>query len=200
MGTVTARSVLRRVGVLLHDTSFVHWTESELLDYLCDGQREAVIHKPSAFVRQVEFVCAAGTLQTLPVDANTLVDIPCNTNGPAISVTARTALDSLAPDWHQHKADPQVLHFCYNPQDPKHFYVYPRSPGGNRIQLSYNAVPPDIGIDAPLTLDDLYVGALVDYVIYRAYSKDSEHAAHGDAAQRHYGAFLTSLVGKTKAT
>lgn len=197
MGTVTARGVLRRVGILLHDTSFVHWTESELLDYLCDGQREAVIYKPNAYVRCVDFPCAPGTLQTLPADGNTLVDIPCNTGGAVISVIPRAALDSQAPDWHQHRAEPQAIHYCYSPLDPKRFYIYPRSPGGNSVQLIYNAIPPDIGADSPIALDDMYVGALVDYVVYRAFSKDAVHAPPGSkSAAQHYQNFLSAIKGK----
>ena len=47
-----------------------------------------------------------------------------------------------------------------------------------------------------MQLDDVYEGALLDYVLYRAYAKDAENPANMNRSTSHYQAFVSALGGK----
>lgn len=197
MGTLAVTALIGRVATLLNDAENVHWTQSELVDWLNDGQRELVLHRPTACVVNADLALVAGTKQKLPTDGNTLVDIPRNTDGNAIRVVDRRDLDAFQPDWHAtSKAKAKVEHFCYSPADPKTFYVFPPSPGGNSVELIYNAIPPQVGLESRISVDDIYSSALVDYVLFRAFAKDTDYAPNAVTSGAHYQAFLAAITGQ----
>ncbi|ATQ79230.1 hypothetical protein CR152_32155 (plasmid) [Massilia violaceinigra] len=169
-----------------------------MLDWLIDGQREAALINPSIFMRTTPVTLVVGTLQHLPIDGKALLDVPRNANGHAVTRIARKALDAQVPDWHSPaRAKAKVLHFCFSGDDPKTFYVFPPSPGGNAVTAVYEAIPPALTLNDPISLDDSYVGALLDYLMYRAYEKDSEYAPENAGfAALHRGAFNALVKGK----
>ena len=84
----------------------------------------------------------------------------------------------------------------YDPVDPKNFYVYPHpSGGGHTLEIVYSASPSDITISnfssdtTVISLDDLYANPILDFMLYRAYQKDSEFA--GDIQR--YSGYLQSF-------
>jgi hypothetical protein len=189
--------LLARVSVLLQDVAHTRWPLAELLNWLNDGQREVVLRKPNAYVVSRAFALAYGTKQVLPADAVLLVDVVRNLSGKAIRQVERAVLDAQNLGWHDQLPATAVQHFCYTPLDPKHFYVYPPNNGTGQVELAYSALPPDCVLGGALSLDEIYQSPLVDYVMYRAYSKDSEQAD----TQRlilHYAAFDRSLGGKAQ--
>src|SRR3546814_40166 len=93
-----------------------------------------------------------------------------------------------------------IQHYMYDPLDPKHYFVYPKAPvSGWYVQLVYSSAPTDAEDDDAKTIgiDDIYANALVDYVLYRAYSKDAQYAQNASLAAAHYGVFANSLGVKT---
>ena len=101
MPTVTVNSTLARAAVLLQDVSNIRWPLPELLDWLNDGQREIVLKKPNASIKNEPFVLAVGTKQTLPADGVQLIDVVRNLPGTAIRIVSREILDAQLPDWHE---------------------------------------------------------------------------------------------------
>ena len=51
-----------------------------------------------------------------------------------------------------------------------------------------------------ISLPDIYGNVLQDYILYRAYTKDSEYAGNAQRAQAHYAAFANALGIEIKAT
>ena len=98
MATITTTSIITKVTTLLQDSTNIRWTQSELLDWLNDGQREIVMYKPNACVKNVDVTLVAGTKQTLPADGISMIDSPRNTNGNAVRVTNRQVLNAQIPD------------------------------------------------------------------------------------------------------
>ena len=205
MATITVSSVLARCAVLLQDPTNIRWPQAELLDWLNDGQREIALYKPNAFVKNLSVQLTAGTKQSLPADGVSLVDVVRNMGangtapGNAVRAVAREILDSQTPDWHAAAQVASVKHFVYSVLDPKNFYVYPPSNGTGRVEIIYVAAPADATLAGTITLDDIFVTALVNYILYRAYSKDAEFAANAAAAQAYYQAFQGLLAGKAGA-
>jgi len=200
MGTLLTTSILSRAATLLNDAENVHWPVTELIEWLNDGQREIVLYRPSACVRHLDKKLEKGTRQALPEDGNSLVDIPRNTDGYVIRQVERRELDAFQPDWHLPiKAKSKVEHFCWSPNDPKTFYVYPPSPGGNSVELVYNANPSQVGVGSAIAVDDIFASALVDYILFRALAKDTDYAPNAASADTHYRAFLAAVRPEGKA-
>lgn len=204
MATVTVSSVIGKVQTILQDTTGIRWPSDELLGWLNDGQREIVLYKPNAFVKNTAVKLVSGTKQTLPADGVQLIDVVRNmgtsggTPGRAIRITMREILDSQTPNWHAEAASDVVKHYMYTVLDPKTYYVYPPQPASNTsyVELIYGAAPTNATLDGVITLDDIYQTILVDYSLYRAYSKDTEFAADQNRAATHQKAYIAALTGK----
>lgn len=58
----------------------------------------------------------------------------------------------------------------------------------------YSKVPTDLSsASSNLDIDDIYGNAVIDYVLFRAYQKDSEYAGNAQRAQTHYQLFLNCI-------
>jgi hypothetical protein len=210
---ITAQSIVRRVVETLQDNTSVRWPVNELVRYLNDGQREIVLYRPDAMVTNAAVALAAGSKQSLPANGTKLIEVVRNTGGGRRSVRLvnREILDSQSPGWHNITGATEILHFMYDPRDPKIFYVYPpAAASGASLDVVYAAMPTDItepadgalytAVTGNISVPDIYGNVIQDYVLYRAYSKDSEYAGNAARAQAHYGAFANALGVEMKAT
>jgi hypothetical protein len=198
MATITGTALIDRTSVILQDTTNIRWPRSELLGWLNDGQREIVLHKPNAYIKNQVITLANGSKQTLPSDGVALIDVPRNQAGNAIRVVSREILDAQIPGWHASASSSVTKHYVYSPLDPKTFYVYPPS-SGNNVDLVYAASPTDIAEGATILVDDIYATALINYMLFRAYSKDAEYASNKVQADSFYGQFQALLGAKVTA-
>lgn len=207
MGTITAQEIINKVQIQLQDTTGIRWPDStELLGWLNDGQREVLVFKPNANVVNASVQLVAGTKQALPADGIQLIDVVRNmgsngtTPGNAIRIAMREILDAQAPNWHTETPSATTKHYMYTPLDPKRFYVYPPSNAAGHVELVYSAIPAKVAaLNNTITIDDIYSNVLVDYVLYRAYSKDTDYAANPARASACQAAYTASLTGKTQA-
>ena len=210
MGTIVAHNagstgVLDKAAIILQDTTGVRWPQdAELFLWLNDGQREIVLRKPDAYSQNLVVQLVSGTKQTIPAAGIQLLDVVSNmgtgsTPGRAITRIDREILDEQRPNWHSETASAETKHYMFDPRDPKTFYTYPpqhSTPG--YVRMVYAAAPSDLAtVSSAITLDDVYAGVLLDYILYRAYSKDADLTP--TAPQRaisHYNAFLAALGAK----
>ena len=205
MGTITVQSVIDRAEQVLYDTTNVRWSVTELLGWFNDGQREVVALRPDTYPAVSSVKLTSGTKQTLPADGYTLLTVvrnmgtDGNSPGNAVREVQRRQLDADSPGWHAEIGNNVTDHYIFDPRTPKIFYVYPPSLGNNYIELVYSRVPGDVLIGATITLDDVYANVLLDYVLYRAYSRDFEQPGAGDRALAHRAAFENGLGLKAQA-
>lgn len=191
----TVRSILNRASSLLNDEEFVRWSESELLEWLNDGQR--VIAKgpaTDAFVLRADIVAVAGSVQALPGDGIRLIDVVKNvSSGSAILQSDYAIVDMLSPAWRAAAAG-VAENFFYNEDNPTEFEVYPPQAGGEAIEIVYNAQPGDALITGNIIISDMYADSLIDYIAYRGFSKDTEDvSAELSRATAFYRAFLLGI-------
>jgi len=205
MATITAASIIAKAQTILQDTTGIRWPDPELLGWLNDGQREVVLYKPNASIKNTTMTTVAGSKQSIPADGVSLIDVVRNmgngsTPGSAIRITMREVLDSQIPNWHaSSNQNATAKHYMYSPLDPRNFYLYPPSTGGVGIDIIYAASPADVASTSnTITLDDIYQTVLLDYLLYRAYSKDTEFAADQNRASTHQKAYLAALTGKAQ--
>lgn len=201
MATITANALLERVNQRLIDPGYVRWPRQELLDYLNDAVRAILIRRPDANTATVSFTCAAGTRQTLPAEAIRLIDIPRNEAGRAVRHIDRALLDENYPDWQRGKSASAIQGFVYDERDPKTFWVYPGVRAGVKLELVHSLAPAlltltQLDASALLPLDDVYFNPLYDFVLYRAHSKDAEHAVNAQLAGSHFQSFTLAMGEK----
>lgn len=216
---VKVSEVLQRAQTLIQDNTGVRWPLPELAGWLNDATREVALHKPSASSQSVMLNLQSGTRQTIPSGALMLLRVIRNLRGSssdsnrlggrAVRVVNRDVLDTQHPDWHDEtttSSTAEVRHFVFDESDPTSFYVYPANNGSGRVEALVSQAPPPVStngttissysnVDVPLP--DIYVNAVLDYVLYRAYSKDASFAENMERANYHYTAFANSLGLKT---
>jgi hypothetical protein len=210
---IAAQSIIRRVVETLQDNTSVRWPVSELVRYLNDGQREIVMYRPDAMVTNASVSLVAGSKQALPANGTKLIEVVRNSTGGQRSVRMvnREILDAQSPNWHNIAGSTEVLHFMYDPRDPKVFYVYPPAAAdGASLDIVYAALPTDItepaagatftAVTGNISVPDIYGNVLQDYILYRAYTKDSEYAGNAQRAQAHYAGFANALGVELRAT
>lgn len=210
---ITAQSIVRRVVETLQDNTSVRWPVNELVRYLNDGQREIVMYRPDAMVTNTTLTLVAGSRQSLPANGAKLIEVVRNNTANSkrsVRLVNREILDAQSPNWHNITGVAEVLHFMYDPRDPKVFYVYPPALNTAAVDIVYSALPTDItepadgavytAVSGNISVPDIYGNVLQDYMLYRAYSKDSEYAGNAQRAQAHYAAFANALGVEMKAT
>lgn len=204
MGTVIAQSMIDKASILLLDVAKVRWTQAELLGWLNDGQRDIATHRADACVKTEAMTLAASTIkQAIPASGKQFVRLTRNLgadgtrSGRAITECDRATLDLFSPTWPRDSFGPEVIHYMPDPVDPKAFVVYPKAPAGQlQVEIEYTYIPADIAAGAAITISDSFANALLDYVLYRAHSKDSEYVVAG-LASGYYQAYAAAL-GITK--
>lgn len=198
-----AGELIDRARTILQDATSVRWPLKELCQWLNDGQREVVLKKPSATAATVTLPMREGTLQFLPDNFISLLRVTRNIGGRVVTVVSRDLMDAQNPDWHNTRPATGVRHFMFDEANPQAFYVYPPSDGRGEIEAVVSVSPVDVPVtgdpesldsyQSPIALKDIYANALVDYVLYRAYSKDAQVAGATMRAAAHFNQFNSAL-------
>lgn len=218
-----AKDVLNRAAITLQDQGFTRWPLPELLLYLNDAVRELANYKPNSITDTIEVSLSEGTKQTIPAGAVSLIRMPRNldtvdadpggrSGGKAITAISRTTLDVVMPGW----SDPDVLpynavvqHVVQDVADPRTYYVVPGNDGTGVVEAVVSVLPADIAepaspfdiasYTATVEVPEIFRNALTDYVISRAYAKDSSDPSDANKAQAHYQMFANAIGLKTQA-
>ena len=210
MATAKVVDLVSRAQTLLQDTTSVRWPVLELQGWLNDSYRETVNLRPDANTATGEFTCAAGARQIVTTtfsSALRVIEVVRNTAVTsakgAVRLVNRRMLDDQRRNWYAETPTVDIQHYMYDPRLPKEFLVYPPASTAARLEVVYSSVPlahtlTEAQLINPATtdvirIDDSYFNALLDYVLYRAYSKDAEYASNAQRAVAHYQAFQNAL-------
>lgn len=196
-----ASTIMDSAEYILKDTGNDRWTEAELLIWLNEAQRQIVLLKPDANATMEAVQMSSGTEQSLPATAIQLLDATYNmgtngsTVGNAVTIVDRAMMDACYPGWQNATAAAVIKHVIYDPVKlPKKYWIYPQSDGTNYLQIITGKLPTDCATKAAnVGLDDEYVPALTEWVLYRAFSKDAEFNETAERALIHLDAFQVIL-------
>ena len=212
--TLTLTNILTRVEDTLQDPSNVRWSEAELIRYVNDGQREVVNFKPDASATHENVSLSTGTEQSLPTSGLRLINVGRNMSSTSASATGKRAirlvdidiLNTTEPNWHESSVTgtaahgTEIKHFVFDDDDPKKYYVYPGVSGSAFVEIIYSKAPTDLSSGSDVvSVDDIYVNAIVHYVLFRSFMKDSESAGSMQRSASHYQLFAQSLGQATGA-
>lgn len=215
MSTVKVTDIIRRVEYVLQDTN-IRWPRVELQNWLNESYMAITLLRPDANAKSGTFTCATGSRQVLTAvfpSALRLLDVTRNlaatSSYKVIRLVARSVLDDQRPGWHAETGTVNIQHYTFDPRQPKEFFVYPPATTSAEIEVVYADAPgshslteaqldPDGGSNEVIKLDDIYMSPIIDWILYRAYSKDAEYGANETRAQAAYGAFNAAIGAKSQ--
>ena len=213
----TVQNVLSVAATTLLDSDHVRWPLTELLSYLNDGVRTIVSIKPNANSRTVTLALASGTLQTLPDEYTVLSRVTRNmltghdeVGGPVGGavirpVMGRGLMDAFFPAWQADESlfAATVKHVIYDQADLRRFYVIPGNDGTGKIEAVVGVMPAAIpepasptllaSYSATVGLPDKFRTPLTDFVLARAFGKDSMVPASEARAAKHMAQFTEAM-------
>ena len=214
----TAKTILENAAVILSDAGGNRWPWTELLGWLSGALREIAIIKPSATADVIEVTLRPGTKQRVPSGYHQMLDATRNlltsassptgrSGGQAITTVTRDEIDAAIPGWHNPAILPYakaVHHVVDADADPMTFYVVPGNDGTGLIEITASVMPAALPIPANpdliesyaninIPMPNAYEEAVLNFVIYRALSKDSMVAGAAARAQAHLALFQQSL-------
>lgn len=209
---VAVNTIVSRAQIILQDTTGIRWPVTELIDWLNDAQREIVLFKPDAGSTTEIIPLVIGTKQSIPAGGNRLLRVIRNmsalsggTGRRAVRIVESEILDAQMPNWHDPSATGDaahttvVRHYCYDEMNPRNFYVYPGASSTSAwLEIVYSGDPAVVAAGANISIPDVFANAILDYILYRAYSKDADYTAHSARATMHFQMFMTSMTGKTQ--
>lgn len=205
----SAQSIIQTAQELLLDKTGVRWPAADLVRHLNDGQRAAVDLRPDSTAEDREIALVAGVTQSIPTDANSLIEIVRNTSGKKRPVrqVVRNTLDSVDPGWYGSQPKGEVVHFMVDARQPRKFDVYPPVVAGTPVLATLSIAPVDIaiptttdssGVTGNISIGDSFKNALLHFVLFRAFSKDAENG-NSELSGAHYQLFKTCLGDETSA-
>ncbi|MEA3639966.1 MAG: DUF6682 family protein [Lamprobacter sp.] len=215
MAAVKVVDLTQRAQIILQDTTGTRWPWVELQHWLNDAYREITLLRPDANTAAGTFACEEGTRQRLGnvfPNALRLIDVVRNLASSsarkAVRLIARDILDDQRRGWHAESPSVNIEHFMFDPLLPREFLVYPPASASAELEVVYSSVPTahvlteaqlmDPATAETIQIVDSYANAILDYILYRAYSKDAEYAANAQRAMSHREAMLASLAAKTQ--
>ena len=215
MSTVKVIDIIKRVEDVLQDSN-IRWPRTELQNWINESYLAITLLRPDANSKTGTFTCAAGTRQVLTADfpsALRLLDVTRNLAATStkrvIRLVSRSVLDDQRPSWHAETGSVNIQHFTYDPRQPKEFFVYPPATTLTQLEVVYADAPtshtltelqldPESGNTEVIKLDDIYMSPMIDWVLYRAYSKDAEYGANEARASAAYSAFNNAIAAKSQ--
>jgi hypothetical protein len=187
----TAQDIFDETRRIIHDEEIgnYRWADAELIDYLNAGTRQIVVLLPEAnsiesiedtgLSRVARQVLPAGGIKFIRAGRNYADD--GTTPQGTVRYVEKDVLDTYDLDWEYTLATGVVdgpnyfQHYCHDSREPKTYFLYPPPAADNkRLAVVYSAVPTAIAsVGNTFPLDDEYINAAIQYVTYRALTKES---------------------------
>ena len=201
--TKTAGNVAEQAQEILHDTAGVYWEADKLYHYINKAQNVIAMTRGDKMSTLTTLELATGeTKQKIAAGSMKLLDVVRNMGsdglspGNAIRRASKRTLDAFDPGWHTTTPAIAVKEWFPDPSENAiDFYVYPAAHGSTAVHLEVEVVqyPTDVNsADDTLSTPDELFPAVLDYVLFRAYSEDQEDK-NDASAQQHLQNFVGIL-------
>tara|TARA_R110000868_G_scaffold102106_3_gene281227 strand:- start:321 stop:917 length:597 start_codon:yes stop_codon:yes gene_type:complete len=198
---MTPQDIITEVRYLINDTNILssgyRQSDTELLSYVNGALKECAVLQPSYYASIGDVACTAGQCeQGIEFsDAAALLEVLGIHEGAVLTPFDLAAMNAYNPGWKTDTAA-AARQWSRFPNDPLKFYVYPKAPATSQVlDVRYVRVPEEFALTETITeLPNVLQSALVNYVVFRAESKNDESVATGRATA-FYQAFLTLVKG-----
>lgn len=166
-------------NTLLDEGTTKRWSDNDLTLFYNSAVLQLALVRPDSTAKTSAVLLSANTKQSLPSDGLRLIDITRNmgadglTPGAAIIKAERAQLDAYNRNWHTDTASATVKNFTYDERNPKVFYVTPKNDGTGYVEIVYSSAPARVAAanisTTDIAVDDVYYGALKDWMLREAY-------------------------------
>jgi hypothetical protein len=199
--TTTAQSIIQRAHDVLQDTG-VRWPAAELVRHLNDGQREITRLRPDQVAKTRPITLGNGHLHFLPAAYQALIDISNNSTGRKLRITKvdMLQLDAVEPGWRGRVPSEEVRHFMHDLRDPRVFQVYPPVQNGVQVDAVVAEYPVDTTEAGNISLPDHWADALLNFVLFKAFSKDAEYGGNAQIAAGYLALFNAAIGSQLQST
>ena len=199
-----ADEIIRKVSGILNDAGFITWDYNDLLDYMNSACLLVVSFRPDASVAIGPVDLVDGTLQSLPAGGHRIVDVfhngPLNAPGIALWKTEREIKNRAEPAWLSEAPSSTIYEVILDDHFPDQFWVSPPAIEGAQITIGYTVAPtPVANPEDTFPLLAKYEPAVMEWILYLAFSRDSEETPNQVRAETHKATCLTMLGVKTQA-
>lgn len=210
--TIRVGDTVKYVSGQLNDQgtpSYVRWPQQTLLDYLNNALIQIGTFRADAFTSSTTLTLAAGAQQTLPAGFSFLKSLDYNastSNCPGAPITEAN-MDLLRAFFKKPcgptggAADYRVTSYSYDQRNPHVYYVSPPVPDDAvGLQVTATVVSPapqyvfaDIATNIAVAIDQKYENAINAWMLYEAYSIDTESTSSRQTKLDNEGLFWKSL-------
>lgn len=196
--------LLNRASIELTDTQRIYWGLDDLLSYYNSAISAIASARPDIFIKTQPFACAAGTRQTAPAGTIKLIDVERNSlTGKTIRYVSRADLESLIPSWASSAGGTEAELYIHEPTNITTFWLYPGVKAGTSVDLVLSILPTpvtksEVGSGASTQIDDRYITPCLDWIMYRAFMRDSEVTANASRGQIHFQSFTHAMSVSTE--
>jgi len=181
--------------------------------FLNEGCREIALAKPNATEETIAINMVAGADQSLPSTHAAILRAIKNATGELLTSVSRTVLDLTVPGWQDANIVRQaavVDHLVYDKASPREFLVYPPNDGTGVIHVVASKIPTTLADGstandvttytlAVADIPNIYQTALLNYVLFKAFSLDMNVPGPAQRAVQHMNLFNGALGVKLKA-
>lgn len=185
---------------LLEDPDFETWSASELCTYANEGIATLVRRVPSSYATVEVIDLQPGYKQTIPATGFAFIGVNAafDADGNPISAVTRfdrATMNAVNPGWVA-ETPGDMRQWGDDPRTPRVFYSYPPQPAvPGKAEIEYSLTPQDLPLDGEIEIDDIWRAAVLDFVLHRAYAKESSYASNPQLAAAHYASFVEATGG-----
>lgn len=193
MGTILASAIEDQIKEVMSDVDNVTYTTADILEWINDAQRLIALVRPDAASQTASMQLVEGTKQTLSTGRR-LIGVVRNmgvdglTPGRAVGLSEMSALDEANPDWHTDTTSVTVQNYMFDLNRPEEFYVYPPIPASPDVYVEVKEAlnPTDVAaIGNTINVEDIYAPVIIEWVMYRLFSRDSEETPNFQRGESH---------------
>lgn len=190
---------------------FTRWNRNVAIEYMNEGLKEIGAYRPEAFAVTKQILLQSGRVQSVG-DGSEIQSIESNTDGSPVNkgnaeiMKAFGAYALCVPKINTVNGIIKyaVRSFAVDEADPKTFYVEPPVPFGATgitVIATINSKPPEYTLadwNKPCIVADKFYNNLIDYMMARAYQRDTESQVSQGQASRLFSLFYQAMGVKYK--
>lgn len=173
---MTPQSLIPEIRRILKDDDAVayRYNDDTLRAAVVRAARRIAVFRPDLFT-EIGAVATTNNavLQTVP-NRGRVLEVFRVVGGNAVRESTREVFDQLVPDWPLHASGPCTDWMRHN-RDPSQFFIYPKSPASQSLEIQYTVSPSDYALSDSIPLADKYQPLLVDCSVAEIEWGDDEH-------------------------
>lgn len=189
--------IIQRARAVLQDAGATYWPDTEMLLWVADGRARMFELRPDLYEADQEITLAAGASQSVPAGTRflRLLSNVTHKDKREITVASGALLARHRPAWRSQKQSDDIRHYVYSETAPDRFEVYPPAIDATKVVASLAVAPADVSTLTDDLTEGTLASALVDYVLMRAFQKESDTVpAFWQRGEAHGAAFEKALV------